>query len=49
MNQEFGDLMQPEAEEGRRLWQRKYIFRKEMLPSFVDEAFGKKVSDIPAN
>jgi hypothetical protein len=25
------------------LWEKKYIFNKEMLPAFVSEAFGKKV------
>ena len=27
-----------------RLWEAKYQFRREMLPSFLGEAFGKKVS-----
>jgi hypothetical protein len=45
--QEFGDLIRPEAEGGRKLWQKKYIFRREMLPSFVDEAFGKKATAVP--
>ena len=34
-----------ERESGLRLWQAKYRFRKDMLPMFVGEAFGKKVSD----
>ena len=29
---------------GLKLWEGKYLFRKEMLPSFVWESFGKKVS-----
>lgn len=29
---------------GLKLWEGKYQFRMEMLPSFVGEAFGKKVS-----
>jgi gamma-tubulin complex component 3 len=32
-----------QRESGLRLWEGKYKFRKEMLPSFVGEAFGKKV------
>jgi gamma-tubulin complex component 3 len=32
-----------EREGGLRLWEAKYKFRKEMLPMFVGEAFGKKV------
>lgn len=28
---------------GLRLWQSKYLFKKEKLPSFVGEAFGRKV------
>jgi gamma-tubulin complex component 3 len=43
-HQEDTDLIRPDAEGGRKLWQQKYIFRREMLPSFVDEAFGKKVT-----
>lgn len=30
---------------GLKLWEGKYEFRKEMLPSFVGEVFGKKVSN----
>lgn len=30
--------------ESHELWERKYLFRKEMLPSFVSEEFGRKVS-----
>jgi gamma-tubulin complex component 3 len=41
--QEDGELIRSDSEGGRKLWQKKYIFRREMLPSFVDEAFGKKV------
>lgn len=32
-----------EREVGLRLWESKYQFRKEMLPTFVGEVFGKKV------
>ena len=32
-----------EYQGGLRLWESKYIFRKEMLPAFVGEEFGKKV------
>ena len=32
-----------EREGGLKLWEGKYQFRKEMLPSFVGEAFGRKV------
>ena len=28
---------------GQKLWEAKYRFRKEMLPTFVGEPFGKKV------
>lgn len=28
---------------GQKLWETKYRFRKEMLPAFVGESFGKKV------
>jgi len=31
------------GEHGLRLWKGKYRFRKDMLPRFVDEGFGKKV------
>jgi gamma-tubulin complex component 3 len=33
---------------GMRLWESKYQFKKEMLPRFVAEAFGKKVRIIHA-
>lgn len=29
---------------GLRLWESKYVFRKEMLPAFVGEDFGRKVN-----
>lgn len=32
-----------EREGGLKLWESKYRFRKEMLPAFVGEAFGRKV------
>ena len=32
--------------ESHRLWAEKYQFRKEMLPSFVSEEFGRKVSPL---
>ncbi|KAL0070721.1 Microtubule-nucleating Tub4p (gamma-tubulin) complex component [Marasmius tenuissimus] len=32
-----------EREGGLRLWEEKYRFRREMLPMFVGEAFGKKI------
>ncbi|OCH90974.1 gamma-tubulin complex DGRIP91/SPC98 component [Obba rivulosa] len=35
------DLEQRES--GLKLWETKYQFRKEMLPSFVGEAFGRKI------
>lgn len=38
------DVVVRPDEGGRRLWQDKYRFRREMLPSFVGETFGKKVS-----
>ena len=31
-------------EDGLKLWETKYRFRQEMLPLFVGDAFGKKVS-----
>ncbi|KZW04348.1 gamma-tubulin complex, component 3 [Exidia glandulosa HHB12029] len=37
------DVQREEGEGGLRLWQSKYIFSKDMLPSFVGEAFGKKI------
>lgn len=33
-----------DREGGLSLWQNKYQFRKDMLPAFVGEAFGKKVN-----
>ncbi|KZS98063.1 hypothetical protein SISNIDRAFT_423662 [Sistotremastrum niveocremeum HHB9708] len=30
-------------ESGLRIWEKKFLFRREMLPSFVSEAFGKKI------
>jgi gamma-tubulin complex component 3 len=33
-----------EREGGQRLWETKYRFRKDMLPMFVGEAFGRKAS-----
>lgn len=38
-----GDEGEGNREGALRLWENKYRFRKEMLPAFVDEAFGKKV------
>ncbi|KAG9317306.1 gamma-tubulin complex, component 3 [Chiua virens] len=35
--------MSTERESGLRLWEAKYRFRKDMLPMFVGEAFGKKI------
>ena len=32
---------------GQKLWETKYRFRKEMLPAFVGESFGKKVPSGP--
>ena len=32
-----------DREGGLKLWESKYRFRKEMLPAFVGEAFGRKV------
>ena len=32
-----------EYQGGLRLWESKYIFRREMLPAFVGEDFGRKV------
>ena len=32
-----------EYQGGLRLWETKYVFRKEMLPAFVGEDFGRKV------
>jgi len=38
-----GDDMSGDRESGLRLWEAKYQFRKEMLPLFVGEDFGRKV------
>jgi gamma-tubulin complex component 3 len=38
------DDLTGERESGLRLWQGKYKFRQEMLPAFVGEGFGNKVS-----
>ncbi|KAF9221950.1 gamma-tubulin complex, component 3 [Gyrodon lividus] len=35
--------MSTERENGLRLWEAKYQFRRDMLPMFVGEAFGKKI------
>ena len=35
-----------ERESGLRLWEAKHRFRKEMLPAFVGEGFGRKVGSI---
>ncbi|QRV74099.1 spindle pole body component alp6 [Ceratobasidium sp. AG-Ba] len=37
------DVGAPNAFGGLRLWQSKYQFKKEKLPSFVGEAFGRKI------
>lgn len=41
----LGDLEEgsSESDTRSRLWEAKYQFRKEMLPSFLGEAFGRKV------
>ena len=41
----LGDLDEGTSESNprSRLWEAKYLFRKEMLPSFLGEAFGRKV------
>lgn len=33
-----------QRDNGKKLWETKYRFRKDMLPLFVGESFGKKVS-----
>ena len=38
------DDLTGDRESGLRLWQGKYKFRQEMLPAFVGEGFGSKVS-----
>ena len=41
---EFGNFGESEnSNTAYMLWEKKYIFNKEMLPAFVSEAFGKKV------
>jgi hypothetical protein len=41
---EFGNFGEGEnSNTAYMLWEKKYIFNKEMLPAFVSEAFGKKV------
>ena len=44
----LGDLDEgsSEGDPRSRLWEAKYKFRKEMLPSFLGEAFGRKVSGL---
>ena len=39
-----GDEDRDVEHNGLKLWEGKYLFREEMLPSFVGENFGKKVS-----
>ena len=34
-------------EESLKLWEGKYVFRKDMLPAFIGESFGKKVIVTP--
>lgn len=41
-----GDGDDDEREGGLKLWEGKYTFRKEMLPSFVSEEFGRKVCSL---
>jgi len=33
-----------EQDEAHKLWEKKYVFVKGMVPGFVSEDFGKKVS-----
>lgn len=44
----LGDLDEgsSESDPRSRLWEAKYRFRKEMLPSFLGETFGRKVSGL---
>jgi len=44
----LGDLDEgaSETDPRTRLWEAKYRFRTEMLPSFLGEAFGRKVSKL---
>ena len=44
----LGDLDDGSSEDDprTRLWEAKYQFRKEMLPSFLGETFGRKVSGV---
>ncbi|KAH7105471.1 gamma-tubulin complex, DGRIP91/SPC98 component [Auriculariales sp. MPI-PUGE-AT-0066] len=37
------DAQRDGLEGGLRLWQKKYVFSKDMLPNFVGEPFGKKI------
>lgn len=37
------DDLSREHQSGQKLWEGKFIFRKEMLPAFVGETFGRKV------
>lgn len=39
----YQEDMSLDNEGGLRLWESKYTFRKEMLPAFVGETFGRKV------
>lgn len=46
----FGNVVNEDAsaeyQGGLRLWETKYVFRKEMLPAFVGEEFGRKVGKL---
>lgn len=44
----LGDLDEgsSEGDPRTRLWEAKYQFREEMLPSFLGDAFGRKVSQL---
>ncbi|EIW76095.1 gamma-tubulin complex DGRIP91 SPC98 component [Coniophora puteana RWD-64-598 SS2] len=37
------DMSSDARESGLRMWESKYRFRKDMLPMFVDETFGRKI------
>ncbi|KLO19761.1 gamma-tubulin complex DGRIP91/SPC98 component [Schizopora paradoxa] len=37
------DDLSREHQSGQKLWESKFIFRKEMLPAFVGETFGRKI------
>lgn len=39
------DEFSSEHSGGLKIWEGKYVFRKEMLPAFVGEEFGRKVRD----